>query len=234
MATCEHPRRDVVEHVGLAHAGSRHTPDGDWFPRRSRHPVPCPSLREHGRRWTSDSGTPEPWCGQETWLLVHRREPERTYRTCGCVEHRQGRGGRGASNRCCRHVRSSGSHPVSRTAPRPSLDGRKEARSVEASIAPRPSQTTRAKRPWKQTNPQVLRPERTAQPGAPGTPRTPWSAPGRRTIGPAPVMRGAHGSTDERREGGARFAVRRSGTARISSLRARGRQKSTGHTLDAR
>lgn len=200
MATCAHPSRGMVGHVGLANAGSRHPFGGDSFPDVRRHPVRSPSWRKPRRPRTSGSGTPESWCGKETWLLVHRREPERTYRTCRCVKHRQGRGGRGASNRRRRFVRSSGSHPMGRTQPSPTQDGRRRTRSMAQATGPRPDPTTRAKRPWKPTDSQVLRPERKTQSGAPDTSRMTWRAPGRRTIGLAPVGRGAHGSTDERRE----------------------------------
>lgn len=85
----------------------------------------------------------------------------------------------------------------------------------EPVIARRRAHDAGPRGPWEQTDSQVLRPERKTLPGAPGAPRTPWSAPGRRTIGPAPVARGRRRSHDE--TGGRHTARRVSvGMTRIS------------------
>lgn len=200
----------------------------------------CGGTRSHhlrgaslGGRGPAAPGRRSRGAGKETWLLVHRREPERTYRTCRCVEHRQGRGGRGASNRCRRFVRSSGSHPWAARSrvPLRTVEGARgrwrkpPALGQTSRRGPSARGSTRIRRSsGRNGRPSRGHPAHRARPGA-------HQVGARSDSLRSGVAHAVRRTSDER---GARFTVRRSGTTRISRLRARGRQKSTGHTLDAR
>jgi hypothetical protein len=221
----------MVRHVGHAYAGSRHTPTGTSVQAAA---APGPITLGAQAPAVEDQRL------QDAGAVVRAgdvasRPPARAGEDVSDVRVR------GASARSGRARREQSLSPVREDvgvtpdAPRATetLSGRQtDTRSLAQASGPRPDETTRASRPWKHADSQVLRPERKDPARGTGHPRSPWSAPGdaRSDSLRSNVATAVTRTTRERR------AVRRAsiGMTRISRLRARGRHTSTGHTLDAR